>query len=241
MKYLTQTLILAALMIAASLSFPQKGLSQSFGITGGIGASSHVNNFRFLSDDISLDFSPGAAFSYHIGGIYRTSLGENVRLQLEPGFFKMGAKYEQPFQLRGFQFQTESRTDLNYVQLPVLFQLTTTPPDRVIFGRPRSETTYHVSGGFFGSYLLNATFSGTNSGAPIGIEFQGQFTNDVRDQYNDFDGGLIIGAGLEHGTPNQKVGFEFRFIYSALSSGNLPDANFNPHNLAGTAMVYILF
>lgn len=242
MKFAGQITIFITFIATFLMTFtPDSASAQNFGITGSYGASSHINNFRFVSDDISLDFSPGTTNSYSVGFVYRRPVTDNLRFQTEPSFIKMGARYEQPFQLRGFQFQTDSETELIYLQLPLLIQLTTTPPDRVIFGRPRSDTTYHVTGGIFMSYLIDATFSGTNTGAPIGIDFQGNFTNDIRNQYNDYDGGFILGAGLEYGHSGYKLGIEARFILSALSSGNIPDVDFSPHNIGGTVALYYLF
>lgn len=227
------------------LTFSTAGLQSvnaqnyGIGITGGIGASSHINSFKYVSDDISLDFSANPSMSYHAGIIIRHPVTQTLRIQAEPTIIRLGATYQEPFELRGFQFETDSRTDLIYLQLPLLFQLSSTPTERVIYGRPRSETTYHLSGGAFGSYLLDATFSGTNSGAPIGIQFQGQFSNDVSSQYSEFDAGVILGIGFEHGHA-QKLGVEFRAIVSVLNSGNHSEIDFKPKNIAATVSLYYL-
>lgn len=209
------------------------------GINGGFNISSHLKNFRYVSGDIDLDFEPKIAMGYNAGLIVRKGLTPYLRLQAEPSFLKLGGKYDESFTLRGFDFDTESRTELYYVQLPLLLQLSTTPPDRTVYGIPTSETTYHITAGVFGGYLLDARFSGTNSGAPIGIEFQGDFTNNVTEQYKEYDGGVILGGGFERGS-RSKVGFETRVIFSVIDSGDAPDITFKPQNMAVTFAVYYL-
>lgn len=210
-----------------------------FGINAGFNISSHLKSFRYISDDIYLDFDPKTAMGYNAGLIVRKGLTPSLRLQAEPTFIQLGAKYDESFTLRGFDFQTESRTKLYYVQLPLLLELSTKPPDRTVYGVPKSETTYHVTGGVFGGYLLDARFEGTNSGAPIGIEFQDNFTNNVTEQYKEYDGGVVLGGGFERGS-RSKVGFETRVIFSIFDSGDAPDISFKPQNMAVTFSVYYL-
>lgn len=212
----------------------------SFGITGSIGSSSHLNNFRFVSGDIDLEFTPNFETSFNAGFIVRHKLTKRFRLQLEPNLSRLGASYSEAFELRGFNFQTDSQTELLYFQLPVLFQFTTVPPERTIYGRQPSVTTYHFTGGAFGGYLLDAQFSGTNSGAPIGIEFSGSFSNDVIDQYSEFDAGVVVGTGFEHGY-GTKVGLEGRIHFSVIDSGDAENFTFKPQNFAISFTGYFLF
>lgn len=209
------------------------------GVTAGMNTSSHLNNFRFAVEDIELDLKPNIVVGYNAGLVVRQSLTESFRLQAEPSIALLGAGYEDSFTLRGFDFQTDSRTELLYGQLPILLQFTTTPPERTVFGRQRAETTYHVSGGVFGGYLLDAQFSGTNTGAPIGIAFEGEFSNDVKPQYKEYDAGVVLGGGVEHGY-NNKIGIEARALFSVIDSGNAPQIGFKPQNMAVTLAVYFL-
>ena len=212
----------------------------SIGITGSIGASTHMNNFRFVSGDIDLDFSPNFTTSFNIGFVLRRKLSDRVRLQAEPSLSRFGARYSETFELRGFNFQTDSQTELLYIQLPLLFQITTIPPRQTVFGRHRSETTYHLTTGVFGGYLLDAQFSGENTGAPVGIAFSGTFSNDIKDQYSDFDAGAIFGVGFEHGY-SKKIGLEGRVHFSVINSGSADSFTFDPHNLALSVTAYFLF
>lgn len=212
----------------------------SIGLTAGIGPSSHIRSFRYVSGDIDLDLTPNVKSGFNAGIIFRQGFSKNFRIQLEPSIRMMGARYNESFELRGHNFQTDSETELTYLQLPLIFQFSTVPPERTVYGRQFSETTYHFSGGVFWGYLLDARFSGTNTGAPIGIEFQGEFTNNVEHQYSSYDAGLILGVGFESGIET-KVGFETRVLGSVMGTGEDINSSFSPHNLALTFNLYFVY
>jgi len=210
------------------------------GVNAGFNFSSHLNNFKFDLDEVSLDFSPEFTDGWQVGIVSRHYLSNNLRLQAEPSYIQLGATYNDFFVMRGVELQSISSTELNYIHLPILLQFTTTPPDRDQFPRPWPEFTYHLTGGVYGSYLFDAKFSGTNRGGPIGIEFEDKFVNEVTSQYKTIDAGIILGAGTEFGL-NSKIGFETRFLLGVLSSGNQPEIDFKPHNMAVTFGLYFLF
>lgn len=221
---------------------PEISHSQRIGLgaKAGFNFSSHLNNFKFDLDEVSLDFSTEFTDGWQMGIISRHYLSNNLRLQFEPSFIQLGAGYNDFFVMRGVEFQSISSTELNYIHLPILLQLTTTPPDRDRFPRPWPEFTFHLTGGTYGSYLFDAKFSGRNRGEPIGIEFEEAFENEITNQYKNIDAGIILGAGTEFGL-NTKIGFETRFLLGVLSSGNQPEIDFNPHNMAFTFGLYFLF
>ena len=221
------------------ISSHASGQSLGVGIKGGANFTSHLGNFKFVSGDIDLEFTPKIRSGYNVGVVYRSNISKRYRLQIEPSIITMGAKYEEAFELRGFNFQTESETELLYVHLPLLFQLSTSPPNRTVYGRQYSNTTYHLTGGVYGSYLVKAQFSGSNSGTPIGIEFIGNFTNDVTEQYLEYDAGIILGAGFENGSLN-RIGFDARIMFSVIDSGNSDEFSFDPKNLGAIFSLYFL-
>ncbi|MCW9706778.1 outer membrane beta-barrel protein [Fodinibius salsisoli] len=240
MTYIRLLSILSVLSFVILLGFTENAKAQTkVGISGGLNISSHLNSFKFERADIQLNLNPNIVSGYQGGLILRHNITKAFRIQLEPSAILLGARYDEPFTLRGSEFQTNSRTKLLYLQLPLLFQLTTVPPERVVYGREMAKTTYHLSGGFFGGYLLDARFKGTNSGAPVGVAFEGNFSNDVSAQYYEYDGGVIAGIGLEHGT-SRKIGIEARAQYSVFDSGNDPTLSFEPHNMAVTFSVYLI-
>lgn len=241
--YTARLLLITGLFLFVFISIPHKLLhaqNSGIGVTAGINSTSHLNSFRFVVDDIDLDFSPNFTSGFHGGLIIRSAISQAVRFQMEPTLIVLGARYEETFNLRGFNFESESQTKLTYVQLPLLLQFSTIPPQRTVYGRQFNFTTFHFSGGLFGGYLLDAKFTGTNSGAPVGIEFQGDFSNDVMNQYSTFDGGVIIGTGFESGR-EAKLGFETRLMFSVLSSGNSTEFDFTPRNIGVLMSAYILF
>lgn len=216
-------------------------LAQKTGIgaIAGFTESTHLNNFRFVDENIELDIQPEFKNNFHAGLIYRYVFGRNIRMQTEPLFIKMGATYNDTFIYNDTQFETDSETELWYFQVPVLVQFTTTPPDRAEFPKPWPEFTYHFTAGGYGGYLLDATFSGSNRGAPFGVVFEDTFFNNVKDQYYEFDYGVVFGGGLEFGL-NTKIGFETRLIYGLADVGNDEVSNFNPKNVAINFSVYFI-
>ena len=215
------------------------GQSVGFGIKAGPNYTSHLSNFRYVSDDINLELTPTFSSGYNIGFVYRLKLSENYRFQIEPSVVTMGAKYDEGFTLRGFEFQTESETTLMYIQLPFLIQLTTSPDKRTVYGRQYTSTTYHFTTGLYGSYLLSAQFTGTNTGQPVGINFTGDFANDVTGQYSEYDAGIMIGFGLENGDLN-RIGLDARLMYSVIDSGDVTGFTFEPKNIGAIFSVYFL-
>lgn len=233
-------LTIVTFFIVSGITNSTKAQSIDWGITGGMSVSSHVNDFWFIQDDISLQLKPDVAIGYNVGFITRTNLSQILRLQAEPTLILLGAKYDDTFTLRGTEFQTDSRTKLTYVQLPLLLQLTTVPEEQTVYGRKRAKTTFHLSGGMYGAYLLDAQFEGTNTGAPLGIAFEGDFSSDVLAQYSEYDAGVIFGLGLEHGH-YRKLGFETRALLSIINSGDDSNKPFFKHrNMAITFSVYFL-
>ncbi|MDZ7693187.1 MAG: porin family protein [Balneolaceae bacterium] len=214
-----------------------------FGITGGMNISTHTNKFKFIDDDIDLTYTPKVVTGFQGGFILRKQLSESVRLQTEPSFILLGARYNESFDLRGFEFQTDSRTRFLYLQMPLLLQFSTVPEERTVYGREYPKTTYHITGGIYGGYLPYASFEGTNIGDPVGISFEGEFQNNVTDQYKSYDGGLVFGLGFEHGL-RSKIGFEARAMYSVFDAseyqGNTSPFSFKMHNMAATLSVYFI-
>jgi hypothetical protein len=231
---------LASFFITDSQAQQKQPTNTSFGITASIGSSTHINNFRFVSGDIDLDFTPNFTTSFNAGFVVRRKLTDRLRFQAEPSLSRLGASYSEGFELRGFNFQTESKTELLYVQMPLLLQISTVTPDVTVYGRHRGQTTYHITTGVYGGYLLNAQFSGENTGAPIGIEFSGTFSNDVKEQYSEFDAGTLLGIGFEYGY-GTKIGLEGRVHFSVINSGDTADFVFEPQNLAMSITGYFLF
>jgi hypothetical protein len=228
------------LILSAFLSKTAYTQNVGLGASVGFNLSSHINDFTYQFQDTELDFAPEFTEGYNARLIYRQIFGRNIRMQFEPTLIQMGGSYNDTFIYNDFEFESQSRTELTYLQAPILLQFTTTPPDRAEFPRPWAETTYHISTGFYGGYLLDATFTGTNSGAPIGIDFENSFTDDVTHHYSPYEAGAIIGGGLEYGLDN-KIGIELRALFGLTGFSDNSDQNYDPQNISITFDIYFLF
>jgi len=209
------------------------------GLKAGANYSTQLNSFQFTTGDLQINLDPSFTLGYHLGLIYRQRIARNFRIQAEPTFLRIGARYDDSFTFRGFDFQTDSETRLSYIQLPLMLEWTTTPPDLEKVPIPWEVTTYHASIGLYSSYLVDAMFSGSNSGSPVGVEFDEEFSNDVTNQLNYFDAGFIIGGGLEYGNKD-KIGIEARLMLGMLNSGNTNVNEIKPDNLSISIAVYYM-
>lgn len=209
------------------------------GFKASLNINTQLNNFQFTSGDLALDLSPSVTSGYQLGLIYRNRIRPNIRLQTEPSFSKIGAQYNESFIFRGFNFETDSEIKLYYIDLPLLIEFTTTPPDLQEFPKPWEETTYHLSFGLYGSYLLDATFTGVNSGNPIGIDFEEEFSNDVTSEFNPLDAGIIVGGGFEYGYLN-KIGVQTRLTFGLLNPTSNNQIELKAGNVALSFTLYYL-
>jgi len=216
------------------------GQDIGIGLKAGLDFSTQLNNFQFTSGDLELDLDPSFVTGYNLGFIYRNRLSPNLRIQAEPTFTKTGARYKESFVFRGFEFETDSESRLSYLQLPLLLGFTTTPLDLQEFPKPWEGTTYQAVLGFYGSYLLDARFSGTNSGSPIGVDFEEEFSEDVTSRFNSFDAGIVLGGGFEHGYLN-KMGMEARLFLGLIDTTNPDQVEIKPNNLTISITAYYVF
>lgn len=220
----------------------QSSIAQRVGLgaTVGFNQSTHQNNFKFTSGDIDLDLKPQFRTGGHVGIVFRRILSNNLRLQTEPQYIELGGGYDGTFVVNNFELRTVSETNIKYIQIPLLIQYTTTPPDRQRFPKPWPEFTFHLTAGLYGSYLLDADFSGRVTGAPIGVQFEDVFSNDVTSQFHEYDAGLVFGGGTEFGL-NTKIGSEARLIYGLMNTGERSSTSFDPKNISITFSLYYLF
>jgi len=234
-----KNLILLPFFLGA-ITYPVFAQETGIGVKAGANFSTQLNNFQFTTGDLQINLDPSFTIGYHLGLIYRQRIARNFRIQAEPTFLNIGASYKDSFTFRGFDFQTNSETRLSYIQLPLMLEWTTTPPDLKEVPIPWEITTYHASIGLYSSYLLDATFFGSNSGSPVGVDFDEEFSSDVTNQLNYFDAGLIFGGGLEYGHKD-KMGVEARVMLGMLNSGNTRGNEFKPDNLSISIAAYYMF
>lgn len=236
----TQFLLISAVIFL--FAFAQRTEAQRIGLGASFGfnQASHLNNFQLADGAIDLSLNPELRNGYQFGIIYREIISNNFRLQVEPQFVVLGANYSGTFTFQGNELQTVSETELHYIHVPLLVQLTTTPPDRARYPRPWPEFTFHLTAGGYGAYLLDAAFFGSVAGTPIGVEFSDTFNNNVKSQYSDYEAGLIVGAGSEFGL-NHKLGLDFRLIYGLMNSVDTTQRDFQMNNVSFNVSLYYIF
>lgn len=237
---LTKLLLITSFLTVSFTSISLNAQNIGVGVITGFTESNHNNNFVFITDGAEIDIEPSFRSNFHAGVVLRKILHKNFRIQAEPQFIQLGASYEDDFIYNNFSFNLIGETTLRYVQVPLLFQITTTPPDRREFPRPWPEFTYHFGIGGYGGYLIDAQFSGEITGAPIGIGFENDFSENVTNQYDEWDAGLILGGGLEFGL-KRKIGLETKTFFGLISTGDLWGYVFSPKNVGiNISLYYIL-
>lgn len=210
------------------------------GVTGGGNLSTHTRTFRLDDPVLQMDLEPEFRSGYHYGIVLRRVFSDHVRLQLEPRFASVGAEYDGIITFAENDLMVDGTSEIWYIQLPVLFQLTTTPPDRAEFPRPWPEFTFHFSAGAYAGYLLESAFSGTIRGSPLGVEFSDNFVNDSSNQFAQYDAGFVIGGGTEFGL-NTKIGADLRLMYGLKNAADTSDVPLDLQNVVINLSFYFIF
>jgi|GEM_PF-550941 len=200
--------------------------SWDFGFTAGMNISTHTDKYNYSGD---VAFTPDMAAGYQVGLLVRGRFSESLAIQLEPSIVKLGARYQETFLQQDLEYHTESWTRLVYLQLPLMAQYSIDPFVETLTRRSSPYTRYHLTGGLFGGYLLNAQFKGMNYRSPNFEAFQeGRFSEDVLIHYSKYDAGVVFGMGFEY---DQTIGFDARMQYTMLQTYNSTPA-YKPQNMA---------
>lgn len=189
-----------------------------FGIKTGFMAVTQTGNFIYSDGDISVDLSSGYMAGYTLGLFTRLTLDNNFRLLTELNYSRYGATYDGSFSFQNQQIFTKSETGIRYLQVPVMVEWHTNPPDLGPYRYQRPYWSWILKGGLYGGYRFDAIFSGTNTARILGVDFESDFRNDVTESYKAFDAGLTIGGGIEYGL-SRKYGFETRIVMGILNVG----------------------
>lgn len=219
---------------------PAAAQKAGLGVTGGGTLSTHTRAFSLDDSALQMDLEPEFRSGYHYGIVLRRILSDHFRLQLEPRFASIGADYDGIITFAGNDLMIDATSEVHYIQLPVLLQLTTTPPDRAKFPRPWPEFTFHFSAGAYAGYLVESAFSGTVRGTPLGVEFSDSFSNNSSDQFAQYDAGLVIGGGSEFGL-NTKLGADLRLMYGLKNAADTSDVPLDLQNVIVSLSFYFIF
>ncbi|WP_445666625.1 porin family protein [Fodinibius sp. AD559] len=216
------------------MGFHLSGQSQSleYGLTAGLNISNHTDRFRNYESN---QLTPSSALGYQVSFMTRTTLNQLLKASLEPSIIMLGANYNESITLNGREFQTDIRSKLYYLHLPVLVQFYNEPKKtgRTVYGNQIMQYSYHFTVGIFGEYLLNARLTGDNIDGNL---TRSVFEN-VIDAYSKYDAGGVVGFGMEF---IDKYGFETRLQRTFLQTYN-GNPQLKPKNYAfKLSFVYLL-
>jgi hypothetical protein len=207
-----------------------------FGAKTGFSVVTQTGNFIYSEGDINVDLSSGYMAGYTLGVFTRLTVDRNLRLITELNYSRYGAAYDGSFIFQNQQIFTKSTTGVRYLQVPVMLEWHTSPPDLGPFRYQRPYWSWLARGGLYGGYRIDAVFSGTNTAQILGVNFERDFSNNVTDSYKAFDAGLTFGGGVEYGL-TRKYGFEARFVMGVLDVG---DENMTTRNLGFVFAFYFV-
>ena len=211
--------LLTTLIITIGIPVQSEAQDYGFGMKTGFSVVTQTGNFIFTDGNINVDLTPGLMAGYTLGAFTRLTIDNNLRLLTELNYSRYGAAYDGSFVFQNQQIFTKSETGVRYVQVPVMVEWHTSPPDLGPYRYQRPYWSWIVKGGLYGGYRVDAVFSGTNTAQILGVDFESDFRNDVTGSYNAFDAGVTIGGGVEYGL-TRKYGFETRFVMGLLDVGN---------------------
>lgn len=170
MKKTTLSLIAAlALSFTANAQTPDVKI----GVKGGL----NVSNLTNMTHGSSLT-------SFHIGGVAEIFVNQKFSIQPEILFSSQGSAYDGPYLLNNKLVNIESKTTLDYINIPVMAKY------YIVKG-------LNVQVGPQFGFLTNAKYKideATILGHPTPID---DSSVSVKDAYNTFDFGINFGAGYE--------------------------------------------
>ena len=215
--------LIAVLVLGHGLFSGLLAQDYSFGVKIGFSVVTQTGNFAYADGEVDLELESGFMAGYSFGVVSRLTLGSNWNLLTELNYSRFGASYDDSFQFQNQQIFAVGKTRINYIQVPVMVDWQTGPPDLGPYRYQRPYISWHARGGLYGGYRVNARFSGTNTAQILGVDFESEFSNDVTDTFQAFDFGLTAGGAVEYGL-RQKFGFETRLVLGMLNAGTNMDS-----------------
>jgi hypothetical protein len=182
------------------------------GLKGGVNLSSLDGVFLFEQENIELNLNPNIALRFTVGGVLRYNVTSNFSVQTELMVASRGARFKEDITIRTQQFRLSGNVNLSYIEVPLLFRLSTVRPDRGRFFYPRPGFTFNGYAGGAVGYKTKANFNGSLTGELFGVPFEEPFKNSVWNQFDTLDYGIIIGGGFEFGI-NTRIILDLRYYY----------------------------
>jgi hypothetical protein len=208
----------------------------NFGFKGSINASHFHGDYVYTGETFTLDPKPRLSPRFSAGGLVRYNLTQRISVQTELLYTTRGVRFREYVEFRNQSLELRSDLTLTYIELPVLFRITTTLPDRGPTFIREPGFTYNAYIGASLAYKTNATFSGRLTGEVYGEDFRERFKNRVWNQFSDTDISFIIGVGFEYGI-RYRFTFDMRYALSIMNIGN--DSQFPENIRNGMVSVFI--
>ncbi|MBF6607251.1 MAG: PorT family protein [Flavobacterium sp.] len=145
-------------------------------------------NMASISGDIE---DAEMKLGFHVGGFAEIMLTDKFAVQPELLFSMQGAKREYSESFGGFDFDTEEKLNLTYINVPIMAKYYVTE-------------AFNIHAGPQVGFLMSAKYDYEVSGA--GESESGD--EDVKDQYKSIDFGLGFGLGYNFG---ENFGVEARY------------------------------
>jgi hypothetical protein len=168
------------------------------------------------TSETPLPFTFGALSSFAAGLSFESGLGF-ISVQPEILYVRMGGEYEAD-ELNSLEFRHD------YIQVPVLLKLNIIPAGPI---RP------FLCGGGYGAYLIKAKGVLEIDGVPM--------EEDMSENYQRFDYGLVGGAGLAFKLAGLSLSIEGRFNYGLQNLIKDPAAGDSMKNQCWMALAGISF
>ncbi len=230
-------LVMPLLFIAA----PTHGQGLQYGLQLSKSYSHMHGSFvTTAAEDITVTLNPKLSSRFSGGGFLRYHI--TPALSIQPGilFSTKGGRIKEDVDIRGREMEIEGNLMMRYIEVPVLLRFGTWIP---IPEPPRYHPpgyTYHVFTGLSIAYNTSSRFSGDLKGDVFGVDFDEEFSNSVRDQFQDTDLSIILGAGFEYGL-STRFTFDIRYVLSILDVNNTPGVSSEIRNGTISAMIGVLF
>lgn len=225
----TILLITALILLVASTSYTQV---IEFGLKTGVNTSYfHGDRYTFIEEDVRLDLDPTVGVRFTGGVVTRINITPSFAIQSEILYTTKGARFDENIEVREQILGLTGNVTLGYIEVPLLFRITTTLPDRGPLFYPKPGMTYNAYIGGVAAYRTRSTFSGQLTGNLFGAPFDEQFKNHVWNQFADFDYGVVAGAGFEYGARGEtKYFIDVRYTLGLKNVGDDPQINFSLRN-----------
>lgn len=179
-------------------------------------------NYINAEEDIFIAMDPGFSWNYDAGAYLRFNLTQAFSIQPELYYTTRGTQFNEDVIIRNQEMRIDGRLSMSHIELPMLFRLANRKPipEPPVYVRP--GYSFNVFSGFSISYNTRSRFSGDLSGDVFGVDFDEEFSSDVRHQFSDTDINFITGAGMEYGRDTRFTA-EIRYKLSVLDIGSDPE------------------